>query len=83
MSRRAHCEDRAFRLADHFFGDAPQQHVGKRAPTVRSHDDQVDALSGAYSYLATNDEIPCVSPIDIPRQNPWRAGSDWRYLAFG
>ena len=42
------------------------------------HDDQVDALSGAYSYLATNDEVPCVSPVDIWRENPWQVGSDWR-----
>ncbi len=36
------------------------------------NDDQVDALSAAYAYLAGKDKIPVVMPISIKRESPWR-----------
>lgn len=36
------------------------------------HDDQVDALAGAYAFLASFTEVPIVAPIGIWRESPWR-----------
>ena len=41
-----------------------------------SHDDQVDALSGAYGELAEHRESFVPMPILIPRSDPW---PDWSY----
>jgi predicted phage terminase large subunit-like protein len=35
------------------------------------HDDQVDALSGAYGYLGARRESPTVTPIGFWRESPW------------
>ncbi len=40
-----------------------------------SHDDQVDALSAAYGYLAAKKEIPVVAPFGLTRPSPWRIPS--------
>lgn len=47
-----------------------------------SHDDQVDALSAAYGYLAEKEEIPIVAPFSIERPSPWHMPSvtdGWRW----
>jgi predicted phage terminase large subunit-like protein len=37
-----------------------------------SHDDQVDALAGAFEALVGVKSIPIVTPIGITRESPWR-----------
>jgi predicted phage terminase large subunit-like protein len=37
-----------------------------------SHDDQVDALSGAYAHLSARRVSPAVAPIGFWRESPWR-----------
>src|SRR5436190_10025308 len=44
MSRGAHRQYRAGRLANDFLGDASQQHVGDGAAAVSSQNDQVDVV---------------------------------------
>ncbi len=47
------------------------------------HDDQVDALSAAYGYLADKQEFPAVAPIGIWQPNPWHTPgeTDWRDMS--
>ena len=46
---------------------------------MSGHDDQVDALAGAYEHLAQAEAIPIVMPVSILREDAgWRIGSDWR-----
>jgi predicted phage terminase large subunit-like protein len=40
-----------------------------------THDDQVDALAGAYEHLARTREVPIVAPISITRPSPWHMPS--------
>ncbi|MDP9331673.1 MAG: hypothetical protein M3P11_13700, partial [Actinomycetota bacterium] len=39
---------------------------------MSGHDDQVDALSGAYEYLAKAGPVFTPMPISIWRESPWR-----------
>jgi predicted phage terminase large subunit-like protein len=42
---------------------------------MHGHDDQVDALAGAYEYLAQADQVPIVTPVSILREDEgWRIG---------
>lgn len=50
---------------------------------MSGHDDQVDALAGAYEHLAQAEAIPIVMPVSILREDDgWRVGSDWRGVSF-
>lgn len=39
---------------------------------MSAHDDQVDALAGAYEHLAQADTVPIVAPVSVGiRESPW------------
>src|SRR5439155_7424718 len=42
-----------------------------------SHDDQVDALSGAYEQLAQTHAVPVACPVELPRSAPWLSVARW------